>query len=107
MKTAEASRERGGSTTAETSMRKPLLKTIYFISSLKNAQAKDLLRITREHWAIENNLHWMLDMAFWEDDCRARAKNAAEVMNFADVENLQRVQMRDEEQAQALRAWHP
>ena len=63
-------------------MRKPLLKTIYFISSLKNVQAKDLLRITREHWAIENNLHWMLDMAFREDDCRARAKNAAEAMNI-------------------------
>ena len=54
----------------------------YFIYSLKEAQAKDLLRIKREHWAIENNLHWMLDMAFKEDDCRARAKNAAEVMNI-------------------------
>ena len=54
----------------------------YFIYSLKEAQAKDLLRIKREHWAIENNLHWMLDMAFREDDCRARAKNAAEVMNI-------------------------
>lgn len=54
----------------------------YFIYSLKGARAQDLLRIKREHWAIENNLHWMLDMAFREDDCRARAKNAAEVMNI-------------------------
>ena len=54
----------------------------YFIYSLKGARAQDLLRIKREHWAIENNLHWMLDMAFREDDCRARAKNVAEVMNI-------------------------
>lgn len=40
------------------------------------------MRIKREHWAIENNLHWMLDTAFKEDDCQARAKNAAEVFNI-------------------------
>ncbi len=54
----------------------------YFIYSLKGATAKDLLRIKREHWAIENNLHWLLDTAFREDDCQARAQNAAEVFNI-------------------------
>lgn len=54
----------------------------YFIYSLTSPSAADLLRIKREHWAIENKLHWMLDMAFAEDDCRARAGNAAEVFNI-------------------------
>jgi len=54
----------------------------YFIYSLTAPTATDLLRIKREHWAIENKLHWMLDMAFAEDDCRARAENAAEVFNI-------------------------
>lgn len=54
----------------------------YFIYSLKNATAQDLLRIKRGHWAIENQLHWLLDTAFKEDDCQVRAKNAAEVFNI-------------------------
>ena len=32
----------------------------------------------RSHWAIENNLHWTLDVAFREDDSQIREKNAVE-----------------------------
>jgi len=32
----------------------------------------------RSHWGVENGLHWTLDVIFGEDDCRARAENAAE-----------------------------
>ena len=53
----------------------------YFLYSLKKTNAEEILRIKREHWAIENNLHWLLDMAFREDACRARTENAAEVLN--------------------------
>jgi hypothetical protein len=31
-----------------------------------------LLGATRTHWAIENSLHWVLDIAFREDECRVR-----------------------------------
>ena len=31
----------------------------------------------RGHWAIENEFHWCLDMAFDEDGSRARTRNAA------------------------------
>jgi len=51
----------------------------YFISSLA-ADAKEALRCVRGHWAIENSLHWVLDVAFREDACRIREKNAAENM---------------------------
>jgi predicted transposase YbfD/YdcC len=43
----------------------------YYISSLAG-NAERLLRATRTHWAIENSLHWVLDIAFREDECRVR-----------------------------------
>jgi predicted transposase YbfD/YdcC len=51
----------------------------YFISSLA-ADAKEALRCVRGHWAIENSLHWVLDVSFREDSCRIRAENATENM---------------------------
>jgi len=45
--------------------------TRYFISSLKN-DSKEILRAVREHWKVENSLHWTLDVAFREDESRAR-----------------------------------
>jgi len=52
----------------------------YYISSHK-LDAKRLNQIIRNHWAVENSLHWTLDMTFHEDDSRIRRGNAAEVMN--------------------------
>ena len=51
-----------------------------YISSL-NAPAKVFNQAVRMHWGIENSLHWVLDIAFREDDCRKRIGNQAE--NFA------------------------
>lgn len=52
-----------------------------YISSLP-AIAKDLNNKTRSHWAIENNLHWVLDVTFGEDASRKRKKNEAENFNI-------------------------
>ena len=52
----------------------------YYISSLAN-DAKGFGRAVRDHWGVENGLHWVLDIAFREDESRKRAGNAAE--NFA------------------------
>ena len=49
----------------------------YYISSLAS-RAETLLYATRGHWGIENSVHWILDVAFGEDDCRVRTGNAAE-----------------------------
>ena len=58
----------------------------YFISSLP-ADARQLLEVTRAHWKIENGLHWVLDVAFREDESRVRIghaqKNLALVRKFA------------------------
>lgn len=51
----------------------------YFISSLCS-DAKEILRAVRGHWGIENSLHWVLDVAFREDDCQIKDANAAENM---------------------------
>jgi predicted transposase YbfD/YdcC len=58
----------------------------YYISSRKRLSAKASLAAVREHWSIENQLHWVLDVAFAEDDSRVRAGNAA--ANFSAVRQL-------------------
>lgn len=52
----------------------------YYISSLP-ANAAALGKTVRAHWGIENSMHWVLDVAFREDDCRIRCDEAAQ--NFA------------------------
>ena len=48
-----------------------------FITSLK-ADAKAFRKLVRRHWGIENRLHWVLDVVFLEDQCRARTGHAPE-----------------------------
>lgn len=57
----------------------------YFISSLK-PNAKRLANAVRRHWSIENSLHWVLDVAFREDDRRQQERNGA--ANLASVRRL-------------------
>jgi predicted transposase YbfD/YdcC len=47
----------------------------YYISSLKS-EAKRLLAVSRHHWGIENELHWVLDVALNEDLSRVRKDHA-------------------------------
>ena len=54
-------------------------ETRYFISSL-GADAERLLEASRTHWHIENKLHWVLDVAFDEDQSRIRSGYAPENM---------------------------
>ncbi len=51
--------------------------TRYYISNLKDS-ASIFQTSIRSHWAIENKLHWTLDVAFSEDASRKRNKNAAQ-----------------------------
>lgn len=53
----------------------------YFIYSCKGMTAKQIMKHKRSHWSIENNLHWVLDMVFREDESRARKDNSAENFN--------------------------
>jgi len=53
----------------------------YFIYSCKGSNVEQIMKYKRAHWSVENNLHWVLDMAFREDESRARADNSAENFN--------------------------
>ena len=49
----------------------------YFISS-RRMSARGCAEALRGHWAIENNLHWQLDVSFGEDSSRIQERQAAE-----------------------------
>lgn len=51
-------------------------RTRLYISSLPPDPGR-LAAAVRAHWSIENNLHWSLDVAFREDECRTRKDHAA------------------------------
>ncbi len=55
----------------------------YFITSSKDKPVKNMAASCRAHWGIENGLHWVLDVAFGEDQCRIRSGYAAE--NLATI----------------------
>jgi predicted transposase YbfD/YdcC len=51
--------------------------TRHYLASL-TGDPTHLNQVIRTHWHIENKLHWVLDVAFREDDCRVRQGHAAE-----------------------------
>lgn len=56
----------------------------YHLASITGA--KRVLTSVRAHWGIENELHWVLDMAFDEDRCRVRKDHGPE--NFAVLRHI-------------------
>ena len=72
----ESERTENGDTTTQTR---------YYISSLTN-DARRLLNGVRTHWGIENSVHWVLDVAFSEDNSRVRVGNSAE--NFSILRRM-------------------
>jgi predicted transposase YbfD/YdcC len=79
----EARRREGGPGVPESVERR------YYISSLAGDEAGSAQRFAwavRGHWGIENGLHWVLDVAFREDDCRVRREHAPQ--NLATLRHL-------------------
>ncbi len=57
----------------------------FYISSLPS-NAKQILEAVRKHWSVENDLHWVLDVALNEDHSRVRKDQAPE--NFAVLRHI-------------------
>ena len=60
-------------------------ETRLYITSLQ-LPANQLGAIVRSHWAIENSLHWVMDMVFRDDECRVRTEHAP--ANFATIKHM-------------------
>jgi predicted transposase YbfD/YdcC len=60
-------------------------ETRFYITSLV-LLAHLLGPIVRSHWAVENSLHWVMDMVFRDDECRIRTDHAP--ANFTTVKHM-------------------
>lgn len=60
-------------------------ETRYYLLS-RRLSAEEFAQASRSHWLIENSLHWVLDVAFREDECQMRAGFSAE--NFVVLRHL-------------------
>ncbi|GAB1251780.1 hypothetical protein Tsumi_08840 [Porphyromonas miyakawae] len=65
-------------------------ETTFYISSLTDGT--EVFKLIREHWAVENKLHYMLDMLFREDYSTERVWNVAQNMNIINKINLTTIQ---------------
>ena len=67
----------------------------YYLSSLAlSTGAQALAKAVRSHWAVENELHWSLDVGFREDDCQVRKDNAP--ANLACMRRIALTQLKQE-----------
>jgi len=57
----------------------------YYLTSIKASEVERIATSVRDHWSIENQLHWQLDVTFREDDAK-RIKNAA--LNFSLINKI-------------------
>lgn len=72
----ESIREMSGKTERETR---------FYITSLV-LLANQIALLVRDHWAVENSLHWVLDMVFRDDECRLRTDHAP--ANFTTLKHM-------------------
>jgi predicted transposase YbfD/YdcC len=60
-------------------------ETRFYITSLV-LLAQALGPMIRDHWAVENSLHWVLDMVFRDDECRIKTEHAP--ANFTTLKHI-------------------
>ena len=72
------------------------IERAYYIGSQGITSAESFAKAARDHWGIENSLHWVLDITFREDDCRVRKDHAP--LNFAALRKFALALLRQDTQ---------
>lgn len=75
-------------------------ETRFYISSM-TCDAEVHAKAIRDHWGIENGLHWVMDMVFRDDECRIRKGNAP--ANFTTIKHAASNRLRSVKGNQSLR----
>lgn len=65
---------------------KPASRHIRFYITSISPDVGEFARAARQHWGIENGLHWVLDVVYREDECRIRKRNGP--ANFAAIRHM-------------------
>lgn len=78
----ESQREIPGSSPATDKVER---ETRFYITSLV-LLACQIGPVIRDHWAVENSLHWVMDMVFRDDECRVRKNHAP--ANFTAIKHM-------------------
>jgi len=60
-------------------------ETRFYLTSLVMVAAL-MGPVVRSHWAVENSLHWVMDMVFRDDECRVRTEHAP--ANFTTIKHM-------------------
>jgi predicted transposase YbfD/YdcC len=83
----------------------PSLEASYFIGS-KVLSVKTYAKALRNHWSIENNLHWQLDVSFAEDKNRVTKRHGAENLALLRRLALMMLKRHPSKQSIACKQWH-
>jgi predicted transposase YbfD/YdcC len=83
----------------------PTIETAYFIGD-KTMSAKNYLKVLRDHWGIENNLHWQLDVTFAEDDNQVSKRSGAENLALLRKLALMMLKRHPSKQSLACKQWN-
>jgi predicted transposase YbfD/YdcC len=83
----------------------PTIEASYFIGN-KVMNAKSYAKALRNHWGIENNLHWQLDVSFSEDDNRVTKRNGAENLALLRKLALMMLKRHPSKQSLAGKQWN-
>jgi predicted transposase YbfD/YdcC len=75
-------------------------ETRFYISSL-TVEAELMAAHIRDHWGVENGLHWVMDMVFRDDECRIRKDGAP--ANFAVIKHMASNILRSSKSKQSMR----
>lgn len=84
--------------------KKETVEVTFYISSLPPQSTGRIARAIREHWHVENCLHWVLDVTFNEDNIKVFQKNSAENLSVLRKIGLNLFKLHDPLKKKSIRS---